>query len=91
MLVHQLKELLSKLPAECDNLPICNATNNHGERKIELIVHSGILPVPGNPVVVLIDKSEYDRMVTEGKAPTYPDYTPPGKDDILPGDEWKLG
>lgn len=90
MLVHQLKDLLNKLPAECDNMPVCGATCKRGERQIELIVHFGILPVPGAPCAILIDKTEYDRMVSKGEAPTYPEYEPPA-DDILPGDEWKQG
>ena len=91
MLLGQLKQLLNRLPAEWDSMPACIATNNHGERKIDLIVHFGILPVPEGPFAILIDKSEYDRLVAAGEAPSYPEYTPPGKDDILPGDEWKLG
>lgn len=65
------------------------ATNVRGERKIDMICHFGVLPIPGNPSAVLLAKSEYDRMVTEGQAPAYPEYQVPGKDDVLPGDEWK--
>lgn len=89
MLIGQLKRLLNSLPPECDNMPALIATCVNCQRSFDLIVHFGILPSEP-PGAVFIGKTEYDRLVSENKAETYPDYEPP-KSDILPGDEWKLG
>jgi hypothetical protein len=92
MLIEQLRQLVNALPPECDKMPAMVATSVHGQRVFDLIVQIGILPIPESPAAVLVTKTEYDRMVAEGKATPYPEYEPPKpQDDILPGDEWKLG
>ncbi len=91
MNVGDLKQLLSKLPPDCDDLSMILVSAQDGETGHDLLVGLGYVELGEKTLIALIGYREIQRRVQSGqmeKPKGYVDLPPPNDD---PADDWKQG
>jgi len=93
MKIGDLKKALSRFPPDMDDTGIIMVTSSKGKTTFDLLAGVGYMPLNGTGVPALVGLTEIQRQVEAGKLEKPEGYKPlpPDPDDVVPGDEWKLG